>query len=57
MEQYATAWFKRHGFASARLSMMPSNIRAVRFYLRNGWRDLGPREDKPKLHNMGKSFA
>lgn len=56
MEQYAMAWFQRHGFASARLSMTPSNVRAVRFYLRNGWRDLGPREDKPELNNMEKRF-
>ena len=56
MEQYATDWFKRRGFASARLSVTPSNVRAVRFYLRSGWRDLGPREDKPELHNMEKTF-
>ncbi len=56
MEQYATDWFKRRGFASARLSVTPSNVRAVHFYLRSGWRDLGPREDKPELHNMEKSF-
>lgn len=57
MEQHATDVFKRRGFASARLSMTPSNMRAVRFYLRNGWQDLGPREDKPELHNMEKTFV
>ncbi len=57
MEQYATDWFKRRGFASARLSVTPSNVRAVRFYLRSGWRDLGPREDKLALHNMDRTFA
>ncbi len=57
MEEFAAVWFKGRHFRSARLSVSPTNVRAVRFYIRRGWRDLGPRADKPELHNMEKVFA
>ncbi len=56
LDDYATAHFKQRGFKSARLSVTPANARAVRFYLNHGWKDLGPREDKPNVHNMENSF-
>lgn len=55
MEEYAVAHFKQRGFEVTRLSVSTANIRAVRFYLRQGWMDLGPRPDKPDVHNMEKS--
>lgn len=56
MEAYAADWFRKRGFASARLSVAPTNVRAMRFYRRHGWEDLGARADKPELHNMEKVF-
>lgn len=55
MEAYAVQHLRRRGFRSARLSVIATNTRAMRFYLKHGWRDLGPREDRPIAHNMGKS--
>jgi ribosomal protein S18 acetylase RimI-like enzyme len=56
IEEFVAAWFIARGFRSARLSVSPTNVRAVRFYLRRGWCDLGSRDDKPALHNMEKTF-
>jgi ribosomal protein S18 acetylase RimI-like enzyme len=56
MEEFAARWFVVRGLASARLSVSPTNARAMRFYVRRGWRDFGPRADKPTLHNMEKMF-
>ena len=56
LDNYATTYFKQRGFKSARLSVTPANVRAVRFYLNRGWKDLGPREDKPNIHNMEKDY-
>lgn len=57
MEAYAGEWFRQRQFTSARLSVSPQNIRAMRFYSRRGWQDLGPRADKPEMHNMEKAFT
>jgi ribosomal protein S18 acetylase RimI-like enzyme len=56
MEQHATSYFRQRGFEAARLSVSATNLRAMRFYLRCDWKDLGPREDKPGVHNMEKIF-
>ncbi len=34
----------------ARLSISPTNQRALRFYVRRGWTDSGPRPDMPEVH-------
>ncbi|MBD2094662.1 GNAT family N-acetyltransferase [Trichocoleus sp. FACHB-591] len=57
LDEYATAFFKRLSLHSARLSVTPTNTRAVEFYLRHGWKDLGPRENAPEVHYMGKNYA
>jgi RimJ/RimL family protein N-acetyltransferase len=36
------------GFKKVRLSVSPTNLRAVQFYKKNGWIDLGER-DEPEL--------
>ena len=39
------------------MSVSPTNQQAVRFYLKNNWRDLGPRPDDPEVHLMEKELA
>lgn len=56
MESYAGRHLRRRGFRSARLSVTATNVRAIRFYQKHGWRDLGPREDRPLAHNMEKTY-
>ncbi|MGE4132784.1 MAG: GNAT family N-acetyltransferase [Bdellovibrionales bacterium] len=56
LEEFAVSHLKSRGFTRARLSVSPSNVRAVRFYEKNGWRDMGPRPDHPEVRLMEKSL-
>ena len=57
MEEQACAYLQAQGFQSAYLSVATQNRRAIRFYEKQGWTDLGPRQDKPGTHNMKKTFG
>jgi ribosomal protein S18 acetylase RimI-like enzyme len=52
LHQYAVSIFKSAGVETLELSVSPSNGRAVAFYRKHGWRDLGPRENHPEVHLM-----
>jgi ribosomal protein S18 acetylase RimI-like enzyme len=52
LQFYAIDVFRRHRASAARLSVSPSNIRAMAYYSKHGWRDLGPRPDRPYVHTM-----
>ena len=56
IESYAADYFRRRGFRAARLSVTAKNVRAIRFYRRHGWKDLGPRPNRTGTHNMEKTF-
>ena len=56
IEEYACESLQTRGFYSAFLSVTAQNHRAIRFYEKQGWKDLGPREDRPGTHNMEKIF-
>lgn len=57
IEEYAAAYFRSRGFPAARLSVTAQNHRAIGFYLKQGWNDLGPRDDRPGTHSMEKVFG
>jgi len=57
LDAYATSYLKSKGFAKARLSVSPTNVAAMTFYSRSGWRDLGPRPDAPNVHLMEKDLS
>ena len=57
LDEYATAFLDSSGFRTARLSVSPTNQQAMRFYLKNDWRDLGPRSGHPEVHLMEKELA
>jgi ribosomal protein S18 acetylase RimI-like enzyme len=57
LEDYATRFFGKHGIERARLSVVPANVRAVRFYVKHGWRDIGARPDAPLVRLMEKTFT
>lgn len=50
------AFLRSRGHSVARLSVIPDNHRAVRFYEKHGWQDFGPRPDNPKAHYMQKNL-
>ncbi len=63
IEVFAVTFLRNLGYAKAKLSVSPTNTRAVEFYKKNGWRDAGPRIDpqvkdhlKHPLHFMEKDL-
>jgi GNAT superfamily N-acetyltransferase len=56
LEEYTINYLLGLGFKKARLSVSPTNTRAVRFYEKSGWRDVGPRPGHPEVHFMEKSL-
>lgn len=43
IDSFAMSFLRKLGYKTARLSVSPTNQRAVQFYLKNGWMDLGER--------------
>lgn len=56
LDAYAVQYLKGRGLAKSRLSVSPTNLRAIRFYEKNGWKDIGPRPGHPSVHFMEKHF-
>ncbi len=54
LEAYAWQYLGALGCTSLRLSASPTNTPAWLFYQRNGWEDLGPREDDPAVRKLQK---
>jgi len=54
LDHYAVKVLSDLGFRKMRLSVSPSNLRAVKFYEKMGWRDVGPRPDHPEVSLMEK---
>lgn len=56
LDNYATTFLRSIGFRLARLSVSPSNQQAMRFYSKNGWRDLGVRPGHAEVNLMEKNL-
>jgi ribosomal protein S18 acetylase RimI-like enzyme len=56
LDQHSANFFKQLGCQSARLSVSPTNLVAIRFYLKQGWIDLGQRDDAPEVHYLVKTY-
>jgi ribosomal protein S18 acetylase RimI-like enzyme len=56
LDRFAVDFLHLGGYRSARLCVSPTNHRAVAFYQKNAWRDLGPRAERPEVHYMEKQF-
>lgn len=52
LQRYALEFFRTQGVASAQLSVSPTNLRALGYYEKHGWRDLGPRPGRDFVHLM-----
>jgi ribosomal protein S18 acetylase RimI-like enzyme len=52
LHDHALAVLRHHGVRIAQLSVSPTNARAVRYYAKHGWRDLGPRPGHEEVHLM-----
>lgn len=56
LDDYAVQYLRGKGFLKARLSVSPTNLRAVRYYSRMGWVDIGTRPDAPEVSFMEKAI-
>lgn len=54
LEAYAWKYLGALGCTSLRLSASLTNTPAWQFYQRNGWEDLGPRDDDPTVRKLQK---
>lgn len=52
LQDYAMDFMRRHGVQVAQLSVSPTNARALAFYYKNGWRDLGLRPGRDDVNLM-----
>lgn len=52
LHQYVVALLRRAGLRSAQLSVSPTNARAVSYYVKHGWKDLGPRPGHELVNTM-----
>jgi len=57
LEEHVRQFFEHLGFQKARLNVSPSNARALRYYLKQGWQDMGPQPSHPEVHLMEKDYA
>lgn len=52
MQDYAKQFLTNKGATKVQLSVSPTNVRAIKYYLKHGWADLGPRPAHPEVHLM-----
>lgn len=56
LDQYAADYFKSIGIKSAMLGVSPTNSRALTYYKKMNWVDLGPHPQHPEIHQMEKKY-
>ncbi len=56
LDAYAVNVLRDQGYHFATLHVSPTNLPALRFYLRCGWRELGPSPDAPFVHGMARTL-
>jgi len=52
LQEYSMRFMVRHGVDTVRLSVSPTNARALAYYRKHGWRDLGRRPGRDDVHLM-----
>lgn len=57
LDRHASHFFKDLGCKSARLSVSPENLAAMRFYFKQGWIDLGQRDDVLEVHYLEETMS
>lgn len=57
LDEYAVQYLKGLGLKRCRLSVSPTNFRAIRFYEKNGWKNIGPRPGHPEVNFMEKTLS
>ena len=50
LQDYVMNFMGQHGVQVAQLSVSPTNVRAMAFYRKHGWKDLGLRPGHDNVH-------
>lgn len=56
LHEHVLAFFQGLGCTQLRLSVWTNNVPALRFYLLNGWQDIGPREGMPGVNRFERAL-
>jgi RimJ/RimL family protein N-acetyltransferase len=56
LDAYTQQTFTELGLTRAYVATFPQNERAIRFYLRQGWTDLGPPAWQPRVHLLERHY-
>ena len=56
LDLYTSQYFQSLALKRMKLSVSPTNIQAVKFYEKSGWRYIGPRPGHPEVNFMEKSL-
>ena len=56
LDAYTESVFTDLGLDRAYVAAFPQNERAIRFYLRQGWSDLGPPAWQPRIHLLERRY-
>lgn len=56
LDDYVSQYFRTKGTHKIRLTVSSTNLRAIGFYKKCGWLDIGPRTDYPGTNFMEKSL-
>jgi RimJ/RimL family protein N-acetyltransferase len=56
LDAYTAQVFTDLGLTRAYVATFPQNERAIRFYLRQGWTDLGPPAWQPRVHLLERHY-
>jgi GNAT superfamily N-acetyltransferase len=57
LDEYVCGFYANLGLNEARLNVSPSNERAIRHYLKHGWKNLGPDPRHPEILQFEKFFS
>jgi RimJ/RimL family protein N-acetyltransferase len=56
LDAYTEQVFTELGLTRAYVATFPQNERAIRFYVRQGWTDLGPPAWQPRVHLLERHY-
>ena len=52
LQRYAMRFMRSQGVGTAQLNVSPTNLRALNYYLKHGWKDCGLRPGRDDVHLM-----
>ncbi len=57
LDEFSMEYLRTLGYKKAKLTVSPTNLRAKKFYEKNGWIDLGPKQFSGRTNEAGESLV